>query len=350
MPIEIRSSINYEEVCRELGISLESLYSLVNQSEELFIKEENEYSIIEVIDDFINHIKSKRGLYSANTAKYYISFLTRFKVFLESYSSTKYIEEINEDLLMAFLQGQNITSIGTINTYKAITRKLITFAYENDILTKNIRYRFTKHKYHLLPKYFSDEQIKSILKLTLNRTHGYRWRAVFITLLGTGLRVSELVNLRVRDINIKEQLIYTIGKGNKERYIVLYPEVKNALINYLNLIGLEINQRNRDCYIFCKDYDKDKKIHISVRSVQYTLKNILKKLNYDSRLTVHSFRHTFAVNCLRSGMKLEYLSQVLGHDDPKTTTIYTKLFPVDLREEITGKYPIPFEKIIKEIM
>ncbi|WP_273854148.1 tyrosine-type recombinase/integrase [Guptibacillus spartinae] len=350
MPINIQSNIDYKKVCEELGISLDDLVSIVNQKGN--IKEINsiKYTTIEVIDAFIEQLNIQKDIYSANTLNYYFSFLFRYREFLLSTNNINYINDLNEDLIMNFLVYKNISSKGTINTYKAIIRKLLCFAYEHQYLERDIRYKFKKHKYHLLPKYFSEDQVSSILELTLNRTNGYRWRAIFITLLGTGLRVSELVNLKVKDISFENQLIFTIGKGNKERYIPLFPEVKKALLHYFNLIGLDIIEENSNCYLFSKDYNTSRLKPISIRSVQYNLQQILQKLEYNNRLTVHSFRHTFAVNCLRAGMKLEYLSQILGHEDPKTTSIYTKLFPSDLRDEVISKYPIPFEKLIKEIM
>ncbi|QHA93124.1 tyrosine-type recombinase/integrase [Bacillus sp. N1-1] len=348
MPIKIQSSFDYNKVCEDLGIKLEDLLSLVNQNG--VRKEIKTFTTLEVIDLFIDHLIIQKDIYSSNTLKYYFSFLNRYRAFLTSTNEVSYINDLNEDSIMRFLLSNNIKSKGTINTYKSITRKLLRFAHEHQYLEKDIRYKFPKHKYHLLPKYFSDEQINLILKRSLNRTNGYRWRAVFITLLGTGLRVSELVNLKVKDIDFEKQLIFTTGKGNKERYIPLFPEVKTALSHYFDLIRLNLIQASPNCYLFSKDYDSNKSKPLSIRSVQYNLEQILNELEYHNSLSVHSFRHTFAVNCLRAGMKLEYLSQILGHTDPKTTSIYTKLFPHDLRDKVISKYPIPFEKLINEII
>ncbi len=190
-----------------------------------------------------------------------------------------------------------------------------------------------------------------VLKAALQKTYGYRKRAMLIFLLGTGCRVSELTNMRVSDFNVKENLIFVRrGKRNKERYIPMFKEVKKSILDYLQLSGVPEWKSDIDGYLFSRDDGLVRERKILDRSVQYLVRGLFDNIGLDNNFTVHSFRHTFAVKCLKSGMKQQYLMQILGHDDPKTTAVYTKLIPHDLKEEVMKKYPFPFEDLLKELI
>lgn len=86
--------------------------------------------------------------------------------------------------------------------------------------------------------------------------------------------------------------------------------------------------------------------------IDYTLRDMYEygEMGLNEDFTVHSFRHTFSINCLKAGMKLHYLTQILGHEDPKTTKIYTTLLPHDLRDEVMKFFPFPLEKLLNDII
>lgn len=103
-------------------------------------------------------------------------------------------------------------------------------------------------------------------------------------------------------------------------------------------------------YLFSTEFGNNRKRPISIRSIQRNFRNFAEEVNIEDRFTVHSFRHTFAVNCLKANMQLVYLCQILGHSSPATTNIYTQLLPQDLQQVVQDKYPIPLEKIIKHLL
>jgi site-specific recombinase XerD len=365
MPIKEVSKYNYKEVCDELGIDFNDFLSLaqskgIANSETIKVKHT---TALEVIKNFTNSLlhQNIRKVKSKNTVKYYVSFLQRLDTFLNKNNKDLLFKDFNEEVLYQFIDEVNNErekakgdpsplSQSTLNTYIAIIKRICTYSVENGYIDKNMSYKFKKIKINYLPRYFSNEQLKNIFKLVEKRRCPLLWKTIFFTLLGTGLRINEVSNLRLKDIDFTKGLIYTIGKGNKERYIPLYPTVKEAILYYLKATSVEILPNSLDGYVFCRANDWRRQKKISDRSIQYNLMKIRLDLKLDERYTVHSFRHTFAVNCLKAKMNIMYLSQILGHESPSTTAIYTKLLPHDLQGEIFEKYPIPLEGLIKEII
>lgn len=316
-----------------------------------------EVKAVLVIESFLSSIKNKGNyrITSSNTVKNYTSHLNRFKNYINKYQKDLLFTNLNEEILYDFLFGKekekkgNLTR-GTINTYISILKSLCKYAYENEIVNKNIGYKFKKIKHnYLLPKYFSNDQISSFLQEVNKLRNAYLWSTIFYTLLGTGLRVNELVNLRINDFDLNNKLLFTQGKGNKERYVPIYPIVEKKVLSYLKKTGVK-NVETNSSLLFSRCYGEKRIRPISVRSVEYNMTKIRDLLKLDKIYTVHSFRHTFAVNSLKAGMKPEYLSQVLGHSDPSTTYIYTKLLPKDLQVEVNDKFPIPLEKLLEELI
>lgn len=223
-------------------------------------------------------------------------------------------------------------SSNTINAYTTRIRSLLKYAFEMRFAPRDIRMRFSFIQNENLPRYFQKHQIQPLLDASLQRTNGIRCQTIITFLLGTGVRVSELVKLRVRDFNINEGLIYIRkSKGNKDRYIPIYPQVRKSILDYLDITGIRVWKDNLKGYLFSKDLGITRHKPISIKSIQRLIHNLVTEFDYDENLTVHSFRHTFAVHCLKKGMRTEYLSQILGHKDPKTTYIYTQLLPIDLK-------------------
>ncbi|NWQ40350.1 site-specific integrase [Bacillus sp. EB106-08-02-XG196] len=375
MTKKIQSNIDYEQVCKELGITMDTLMSL--SSFDTNTKSLSKVSFIKAANDFIENLEMlvKINKRSETTLTTYSNFITRIKKFIKNEIDPNLpLVHFNEVILHRFfstLKPRNSKVIlsneeekfdmkeeekkkdisnYTTNKYIAIIRRLYKFAYIVEYVDRDLSFRFEPNRVGLFPRYFDDEQVKSILKYSYKRTYGYRWHTMVCFMLATGCRINETTNIKIKDINFKDDIIFVKGKGDKERVIPIYPEIKKKLINYLHKTGVTIIG---DCngYLFSRDENNIRKKMISNRVLQYQVSNILKdaKIN-ESHFTTHSFRHTFAVNCLKAGMKIHILSQVLGHRNPATTSIYTQLLPVDLRDEVMKKYPFPIEELLKEIM
>ncbi|OIJ17957.1 hypothetical protein BKP45_20595 [Anaerobacillus alkalidiazotrophicus] len=162
----------------------------------------------------------------------------------------------------------------------AIIRSLLGFAYENGYIDKDLRYRFLSQPNSILPRYLNDIQIEKVINGAVQKTYGYRKRAIILFLLGTGCRVSELTNLKVKDFMVDENLIFIRkGKRNKERYIPMFKEVKIAILHYLKISG--VKQWNKDIpgYLFSQDEGliREKKV---LNHCFFRLVNIDDKRNY----------------------------------------------------------------------
>ena len=354
--MDIISRFNYEEMCDELGIYLEDLLLLIENKNPPKQPQDNGYTLLYVTERFKDEIRKQKsnGRKSQQTLRYYINFISRFENFISKLNPEVSIYKLNETLLDDFLitckPRKNTTlSPGTVNTYVAIIKRLLFFALNEGFIDKDLRYRFERHRSKLLPRYFQDSQFKAMLEVTKRKTHAYLWSTILWFLLGTGCRVSELVNVKIKDFDIETNLLYTIGKGRKERYIPIYPHIKEIVLEYLYLTGVKQWNKGINGFLFARDHGVVRERKISVRSVQYQIHDIITKLEYSESYNVHSFRHTFAVNCLRAGMRLEYLSQIMGHENPVTTYTYIQLLPIDLKREIMNKFPFPFEKLVNQI-
>lgn len=362
--MDLQSKYDYSEICDELGISLDQFLTFLKDQRQgislidsMISQSHREMDLNEAIDLYLIHLKKLSSLDKRSKLTYvsYLSFFTRLKGYLSNQDLSLKLHELNEVLLAEYfllLNGRKADRIAprTQNAYTAMVRSLFTHAYQNDWTTKKLSEKFSWNRVSLLPRYFQDSQVEEIMNASLRKTHGYRAHAIISFLLATGCRLGELVNMKVCDFDVNEDLIFINGgKGNKDRTIMMYPEIKYIILDYLNLTGLKKWEKSNHGYLFARDFGVVRQKRFSDRNVRYTVESLLKKLKIEGHST-HSFRHTFAVKCIKLGMRTTYLSLILGHSDPKTTFIYTQLLPKDLSHEVQTKYPFPLEKLVEQIL
>lgn len=169
-----------------------------------------------------------------------------------------------------------------------------------------------------LPKSLSIEDIDKLLDIPLNTKFDYRNKAMLELMYGTGLRVSEVINLELNDIDEINCTIRIMGKGSKERIV----PIGEYCIYYLNMY---LSKR----YLMLKDKSCEKLFlnnhgyGISRQGFFKILKQILKEKNLDSNVSPHTLRHSFATHLLNRGADLRSIQELLGHSDISTTRIYT---------------------------
>ncbi|MED1601200.1 tyrosine-type recombinase/integrase [Alkalihalophilus marmarensis] len=357
MSIKRQATIDYTALCKELGITVDELLELVKNKDKK-LTSSYQHSFLEILKEYCEYLKKLQSMNrrSSTTVDTYLNFLDRVSIFVEKNYDGLYISDINEDVILDILKKSvprkdNKLATNTINKYMAIIRSLLRYAYENGYTEKDFRYRFSLHTSSTLPRYLNEEQIEQVLNGALQKSYGYRKRAMLIFLLGTGCRVSELTNLKIKDFDIKEELIFIRkGKGNKDRYIPIFKEVKLAVLHYLKISGVKQWRSDLSGYLFSQDEGLNRERKILDRSLQLLVRNLFDEIGLSKDFTVHSFRHTFAVECLKKGIKEQYLMQMLGHEDPKTTAVYTKLLPKDLKSEVMKFYPFPFENLLDDLV
>jgi|GEM_PF-5819757 len=356
MAIEKSLNISLGEICNQLGVSENALLEFLGGTPTRESINDNEKPALYVLEKYQEYLVDlvKLNKRSQETLKTYNNFILRIKKFiLLNYPNLK-LNELNEIVINEMLTKDNENkqpfSVRTINKYYAILKSIFKFAYEMDYTNKDFRNRFKLEKTSLLPRYIKEAQIKKILETVERFSKPYRCRAMILFLLLTGCRVSEVSKIKVKDFNVIENLIYIYnGKGKKDRIIPMFPELKEEILIYLQKSGMSNWDSKCEGYLFTRDEGIVRKRNFPIRTIEHLVERIRKHQSELSYITVHSFRHTFAVYCLKIGIKEHHLTDILGHSDPKTTMIYTKLRGEDLRDEIINKFPYPFEILLNTI-
>ncbi|MCH7322506.1 site-specific integrase [Solibacillus sp. MA9] len=356
MAIEKSLNISLEEICNQLGVSENSLLDFLGSAPNRESIIDNEKTALYVLEKYQEHLINlvKLNKRSEETLKTYNNFILRIKKFLLLNYPNLQVNELNEIIINEIITKDNeyehSFSVRTINKYYAIMKSFLKFAYEMDYTNKDFRNKFQLEKTSLLPRYIKEAQIKKILETVEHLFKPYRCRAIIMFLLLTGCRVSEVSKIKVKDFNVMENLIYIYnGKGKKDRVIPMFPELKGEILMYLQKSGMSNWHPQCEGFLFARDEGIVRNRNFPIRTIEHLVERIRKHQPELSSIKVHSFRHTFAVFCLKIGIKEHHLTEILGHSDPKTTMTYTKLRGEDLRDEIINKFPYPFEILLSTI-
>lgn len=360
MVIEKSTKISFEEICSQLGVSENTLINFLNSNEDVdsTIKDlvTDDKTALFVIDHYLQHQKKLViiGKRSPETWTTYNNFMKRVESYLLTNAPSLKIGGLNEVILNEIITHDNASnkkySIRTINKYNAIMRSFVKFGFQNGHTNKNIGYKFTLEKAKLIPRYIKDDQIPKILEVVGTFSKPIRCRAIIIFFLLTGCRPGEVSNVKVRDFNIEENLIYiNDAKGNRDRVIPMYPKLKEEILFYLQKSGMKNWDPFCDGYLFARDEGLVRQRKLPVRTLQYLVERIRKRIPELSKTTAHSFRHTFAVQCVKNGLPGHLLTDILGHTNQETTKVYTTFYGDDLRDQIIGKFPFPFEYLLNTL-
>lgn len=284
--------------------------------------------IIGLISNYLSYLEIERAL-SENTIEAYRRDIFAFFEFLSSNTNITDINDIKRTHISSYnrylaQQGINPTSIvRKIASIKGFFRYLCL----NDEIKKNPALALSSPKVtKKLPKVISIKEIEKLLLTHLNTME----KALFELFYATGLRVSELVNLEIRNTDLKTNIIKTLGKGSKERIIPFGSKAKNALKAYLKereIILLTSKEgRKYEKYVFLKP-DGSK---ITRQFVYNFIHNLGKKIEKD--ISPHTIRHSFATHLLENGADLRVVQELLGHSSIVTTQLYTHISKKRLRE------------------
>lgn len=273
--------------------------------------------------------------------------LTNYKVYLElerklaKETIDAYINDIEK--FIKYLQFESI-KINTISkehateyikfistglSSKTIHRKISSLKSFNKFLINEsvIKYDFTSHLTFpklekLLPNYLTIEEVDQLFGFEIKSKNDVRNRTMLELMYSSGLRVSEIINLRLNDINLIHKTIKVIGKGSKERIVLFNEYTKEYLENYLNSCR-DLFLKGRPCdYLFVNIHAKP----ISRQSFWKIIKQIAKKQGMRPEgISPHTLRHSFATHMLENGAQLRVVQELLGHSDISTTQKYTHL-------------------------
>lgn len=189
-----------------------------------------------------------------------------------------------------------------------------------------------------LPDTLSMEEVENLIAvIDLSKPEGERNRAIIETLYGCGLRVSELINLKISNLHFDIGFIKITGKGNKERWVPIGEQAMDQIQRYLNHVRMhqDIKKGSED-FVFLNRRGR----HITRVMVFYIVKNLAECAGIRKKISPHTLRHSFATHLVEGGADLRAVQDMLGHESITTTEIYTHLNRKFLRETIEKYHPL----------
>ncbi|PIZ50861.1 integrase [Candidatus Woesearchaeota archaeon CG_4_10_14_0_2_um_filter_33_13] len=248
--------------------------------------------------------------YSVKTIKAYLFYNNKFLQFCK-----KRPQEITRDDLRNYLLY--LDSKGCSSSMINLAHNALNFYYKT-IFGRNfkpIKFQKREQKY---PQILSIEEIKKLIDVTNNKKH----QLMISLLYASGVRVSELVKIRLMDLDLnRKALLVRQGKGKKDRYTILSEKVVAEIRSYLS------NRKEHNQYLFPSNEG-----HITIRTVQEVLNQARTKAKLDKEVTPHKLRHSFATHLLEAKVPESKIQKLLGHKDIKTTQIYAQVSTKNLLE------------------
>ncbi|MFM6976617.1 MAG: site-specific tyrosine recombinase XerD [Sphingobacteriaceae bacterium] len=288
---------------------------------------------------FKSYLRLERGV-SANTLSSYFQDVAKLETFIRSEKSNKTLKEIDIQDLKEFivwvnLQGMSAKSQArTLSGIKAFFRYLM----QEELISADPSTLLQSPKLmRKLPDTLSLPEINSLIDaIDLSKPEGMRNKAILETLYGCGLRVSELVNLRISNLFLELDMLKITGKGNKERLV----PIGSSAVKYLKIwlqevrVHLKIKPDHQD-FLFLNRRGAP----LSRVMVFIIINDLAANIGLKKKISPHTFRHSFATHLIEGGADLRAVQEMLGHESITTTEIYTHLDKDYLRSTILQYHP-----------
>ena len=289
----------------------------------------------EIIYEFLDYISYEKK-YSDYTEKNYELDLFKYFEYLDknnlNYLTVKYKDVSNFTL---FLAKQNYKST-TINRIDSSIRSFYNYLELEEKINGNPFKAASNLKVpKRLPNYFKYDEYLTMRSVIDKGDYEYRNRLILEMLFATGLRVSELSNIKIKDIDFSEREIKIMGKGSKERFVFYNKECAIVLDSYLKECRSKLLNGKDSEYLFINHLG-DK---LTDRGIRLIIDKIVKKSCIKSKVSPHTFRHTFATMLLNEGCNIKSVQELLGHSSLGTTGIYTHLTNDEVRLAYMKAHP-----------
>ena len=289
------------------------------------------------IDDLINKFAEYLIIdkkYSDNTIKAYNNDLKKFKNFFKNKDINK-IDETSIREYLKYLNKEN-NDTRTISHNISTLRSFYKFLLIEKILKNNpMEYIELPKTKKTLPKTLSIEEIDKLLDINLTDSFSYRNKAMLELMYSSGLRVSELINVSIHDIDTSNCIIRIMGKGSKERIVPLGDYAIKYIELYLKEHREKLIKRELNDYLFLNNHGKK----MTRQGFFKILKGIAREKNIKTEFSPHTLRHSFATHLLNGGADLRSIQEMLGHSDISTTQIYTHVSKEKLKENYNNFHP-----------
>lgn len=292
----------------------------------------------EQIIDYLHYLTIERGL-SQNTRKSYERDLEQYLTFLTE-QHIKDWQAVDRVLILSFLQQlqQSGKSSATIIRMVSSLRRFHQFLRQE---------RFTDHdpmqhidspkKQQKLPDTLSLSEVERLIETPdTKEVLGIRDRAILEVMYATGLRVSELIGLQLKDLHLSMGLLQTTGKGDKERIVPLGDLAIQWIETYLEEARPFLTRKHpEESHLFVNNHGKQ----LSRQGIWKNLKALVRKAGITKNVTPHTLRHSFATHLLENGADLRIVQELLGHADISTTQIYTHITKKRMTEVYKQHFP-----------
>jgi len=273
-----------------------------------------------IIDSYCDSVWVEKGL-SKNTVSSYMSDLFQLSKWLKQ--QNKDLNNCTESDLNSFLASKmdQGNSIASINRALSSIKGFYNWLVNNNYLSMNPSELLESPKMgRTLPVHISEKDVEKILNAPeLSSNKGIRDKTILELLYATGLRISELTNLKLNQIDLTRGIVRVIGKGNKERIIPIGETALTWLNNFINNHRQDFIINKNNNYVFLNR----KGDQISRKSCWSIITNYSKKVVPSKKISPHSLRHAFATHLLNNGADLRSVQMLLGHSSLSTTQIYT---------------------------
>lgn len=283
-----------------------------------------------LLDKYLDYIKYECKL-SNNTI---LSYNNDLQLFINHFKG--HIRSLNENDITIYISSLNNAKKDTTIAHSiTIIHSFYTFLLKEGIIyinPCNIRHpKLAKH----LPTYLTEEEIDILLNIELKTPLDYRNKAILELLYATGVRISELINLQLSNVDITNCIIRIMGKGKKERIVPINDVSLKYLNIYINEYRPLLIKKNINEFLFINNLG-DK---ISRQGIFKIIKNEAKKKSIDKNISPHTIRHSFATHLLAHGADLRVIQELLGHSDISTTQIYTHLINEQIKSDYNAFHP-----------
>ncbi len=283
-----------------------------------------------ILKKYLDYLKYELN-YSDHTIKGYLTHIEKFLIFLNE-KKLNYLLLQKDDIIdyLKYLDKQKLNN-RSISNHLSSLRNFYNYLLDEKIISINIFKLISNPKLDKkLPNFLSYEEMHQILDtLNTNTILEKRNKMVIELLYATGIRVSELVNLKISNLDLDAKTIRVLGKGNKERIVYFGDYATLAILDYLN------NRNSTSEFLILNN--KGQKI--TVRGIEQIIDNIANICALKHHISPHTFRHTFATHLLNNGSDIKSVQELLGHSSLSTTEIYTHITNDYLKSEYLKHMP-----------
>lgn len=287
--------------------------------------------------DYLHYLKVERGLSENTIASYGIDL----KLFLEYLRENEIpsFKQVNKEVIVNYMQSEKNNNKANSSILRSVSslRKFFQYLAQEKIIEKDpmLLIDTPKKKQHL-PQVLTKEEVEKLLHSpNTGQVLGLRDRAMLELMYATGLRISEIINLKLEDLHLTIGTLQTLGKGHKERIVPVGDEAIKWVNRYLEEARPKLLKQKRSNYLFLNFHGNN----LTRQGVWKNLKAEVRKAGIQKNITPHTLRHSFATHILENGADLRIVQELLGHADISTTQIYTHLSNKQLADIYNRAHP-----------